>query len=168
MSGLFKSGTGKVTQVLLEGHILLLSGTAPVFCQDAGVMTKWLGNHLVSSNNKKEIIAQLRNKRTTTPFPPLWPFPHKGRESAVIRRDLGKRVLLSRLVEIVLSSFEMFRRTLWKYSKEFLKKKHNNWWTPKGEERSLADALHYKSNSTILYKVSVKYKDILMCNNSVL
>lgn len=82
-------GGDKVTQVLLEGRILLLSGTAPVFCQDAGVMTKWLGNHLVSSNNKKERIAQLRNKRTNAQFPPLWPFPHKGRESAVIRKILG-------------------------------------------------------------------------------
>lgn len=81
-------GLDKVTQVLLEGRILLLSGTAPVLCQDAGVMTKWLGNHLVSSNNKKERIAQLRNKRTNTPFPPLRPFPHKGRESAVIRKIL--------------------------------------------------------------------------------
>lgn len=118
-------GRDKVTQVLLEGHIFLLSGTAPAFCQDAGVMTKWLGNHLVSTNNKKERIAQLRNKRTNTVFPPLWPFPHKGKESYQedIRRDLGKKVLLSWLVEIVLSSFEMFRRTFWKYSKEFLKKK---------------------------------------------
>jgi len=29
-------------------------------------MTKWLGNHLVRSNNNKERIAQLRNKRTNT------------------------------------------------------------------------------------------------------
>lgn len=82
-------GWDKVTQVLLEGCILLLSGTAPVFCQNAGVMTKWLGNHLVSSNNKEERIAQLRNKRTNAQFPLLWPFPHKGRESAVIRKILG-------------------------------------------------------------------------------
>lgn len=50
-------GLNKVTQVLLEGRILLLCGTAPASCQDAGVMTKWLGNHLVRSNNNKERTA---------------------------------------------------------------------------------------------------------------
>lgn len=92
-------GQDKVSQILLEGCILLLSETAPVLCQDAGVMTKWLGNHLVSSNNKKERIAQLRNKRTNTPFPPLWPFAHKGKENAVIRKilegTLGKEPCLA-------------------------------------------------------------------------
>lgn len=162
-------GQDRVTQVLLEGRILLLSRTAPVFCQDAGVMTKWLGNHLVSSNNKKERIAQLRNERTNTASTTVTFSSERQRKCCYqgdIRRDLGKRALLSRLVEIVLSSFEMFRRTFWKYSKEFLKKPYYLM-TTKGKERSLADVLHYKSNSIILYKASVKCMDILMCNNSV-
>lgn len=104
-------GLDKVTQVLLEGQILLLSGTAPVFCQAAGVMTKWLGNHLVRSNNDKKRIAQLRNKRTNThPFHHCDLFLTKGKccYQEDIRRDLGKRALLSWLVEVVLSSLEVF------------------------------------------------------------
>lgn len=127
-------------------------------------MKKWLGNHLVSSNNKNSTASEQENKHaisTTVTF--SW----QRRESAIIRK-IGEGTLEKE--GCVASWWRAFCPHL-KYSVELLipstarnspKKCYNP--QKSSEEGFWAEVLHHKCNSTVLNKASAKYTDPLVCH----
>ena len=72
-----------------------LSGTAPAFCQDAEVMTKWLGNVLSEDTTAATEQHSLGTREQTRTVSTIVTFPSQTERKCCyqedIRRDLGKK-----------------------------------------------------------------------------